>query len=475
MDGKGGVAMPRSIPCGEETAWVDASPLIASACSDLHEGELIHGENFNLFAAMSALEIMDPKMDSGMEGSGYHSVEEAIENGAAPVPISTDRTVDVQRCIDIMDHLLACEATWHKGHSLAQTVFSCIYLLRIERISSHSLLNSYCRIMRATCSVIVAAVSDARTHEEEDLFTIAYGLPLKGEGDEKCLSFLNDVEEKVSRQLRACRTPASKKKTSDDIDSLQTNPDLEEGFCRALLCRLRFRKHFYHALICMRKAQGRGLDLAKKHVASCLSELASMSRSVEFLRSSACASCVVGIECQTTASGQQPFGFDASLNSRLSAPTPPRVIQILSWKKTIEYFEKLLGDLDAICSSPLEPLLENVLRFLAQFQKSRPDLVARAHLQLLLIHEGKLYGKDPFHEVIARALQLPEVAKDQAFQGNEFVLQLVQLLMKLIKILCTNIAWQRRKLGKTLQDWGVILIQPIIFSKELNVKLMATK
>ena len=51
---------------------------------------------------------MDPKMDSGIV-SKYYSVDEAIENGAAPVPISFDKTVDVRCTIDIMDHLLACE------------------------------------------------------------------------------------------------------------------------------------------------------------------------------------------------------------------------------------------------------------------------------------------------------------------------------------------------------------------------------
>lgn len=39
------------------------------------------------------------------------------------------------------------------------------------------------------------------------------------------------------------------------------------------------------------------------------------------------------VEESTTASGCQPVGFDASLNSRYSAPTPPRAIQILSWKR----------------------------------------------------------------------------------------------------------------------------------------------
>ena len=47
-------------------------------------------------------------MDSGMICK-YYSVDEAIENGAAPIPLSFDGTVDVQCTIDIMDHLLSCE------------------------------------------------------------------------------------------------------------------------------------------------------------------------------------------------------------------------------------------------------------------------------------------------------------------------------------------------------------------------------
>ncbi|CAK7345370.1 unnamed protein product [Dovyalis caffra] len=205
-----------SIPATANTVWADASPLLEAACKELRDGELIHGENFNLYAAMSALEIMDPKMDSGIINR-YASVDEAIEDGVAPVPISFDKTTDVQCMIDVMDHLLACEATWHKGHSLAQTVFSCAYLLRPERTSSHAILHSYCKVIRATCKAVITVVSDARTHEEEDLFTMAYGLPLSGDGDEKCLSLLNAVEENISRQLRACKAPSSKRKPLEGI------------------------------------------------------------------------------------------------------------------------------------------------------------------------------------------------------------------------------------------------------------------
>jgi N-alpha-acetyltransferase 35, NatC auxiliary subunit len=43
---------------------------------------------------------------------------------------------------------------------------------------------------------------------------MSFGLPLKGEGDEKCLSILNSVEETISRQLRACKAQALSKKTT---------------------------------------------------------------------------------------------------------------------------------------------------------------------------------------------------------------------------------------------------------------------
>ena len=83
----------------------------------------------------------------------------------------------------------------------------------------------------------------------------------------------------------------------------------------------------------MRRPQGRGLELARKHIASCISELQIMLKSTEFLRSRSLGTQEGSIEDTTTASGCQAIGFDASLNCRLSAPTPPRAIKILSWKK----------------------------------------------------------------------------------------------------------------------------------------------
>eukprot|EP00897_Mesotaenium_endlicherianum_P002306 jgi/Mesen1/2102/ME000151S01364 len=105
------------------------------------------------------VKIMDPQMDAGMKPDKYLSVEEALEGGLAPLDLST------RELIDVMDQLLACEATWHRGVSLAQTVYTCLYVLRVDRTAPNPLLHGYCRAVRATCNAIRALVCRADVYE----------------------------------------------------------------------------------------------------------------------------------------------------------------------------------------------------------------------------------------------------------------------------------------------------------------------
>uniref|UniRef100_A0AAQ5ZCP5 N-alpha-acetyltransferase 35, NatC auxiliary subunit n=1 Tax=Amphiprion ocellaris TaxID=80972 RepID=A0AAQ5ZCP5_AMPOC len=49
--------------------WVDITHEFKGACKELNLGELLHDKLFGLFEAMSAIEMMDPKMDAGMIGN----------------------------------------------------------------------------------------------------------------------------------------------------------------------------------------------------------------------------------------------------------------------------------------------------------------------------------------------------------------------------------------------------------------------
>lgn len=74
------------------------------------------------------------------------------------------------------------------------------------------------------------------------------------------------------------------------------------------------------------------------------------------------------------------------------------------------------------------------------------DIIVQMHLMLGLCAED--VGKYPSSSFLSKMILISAVCS--------FFLQLV---INLLKILCTNAAWQRRKLGKILQDWRVIYVQ----------------
>jgi hypothetical protein len=46
--------------------WTDVTIQFADYCRQLPLGEVVRDRDFTLFEAMTALELMDPKMDGGM-------------------------------------------------------------------------------------------------------------------------------------------------------------------------------------------------------------------------------------------------------------------------------------------------------------------------------------------------------------------------------------------------------------------------
>ncbi|KAK9803567.1 hypothetical protein WJX72_000681 [[Myrmecia] bisecta] len=131
-----------------EPMWLDIQPFLTQASSQLQTGQLLHSESFSLFEAMSAVEIGDVKMDAGLALADAKSAEELIAEGAAPVDLTSGQLLAV------MDQLMALEAMWHTGHSLAQTVFTSLYMLRPERLTNNFLLSAFCAALRANCSAV---------------------------------------------------------------------------------------------------------------------------------------------------------------------------------------------------------------------------------------------------------------------------------------------------------------------------------
>lgn len=72
---------------------------------------------------MSAIEIMDPRMDTGM------LIEEK------PNKFDILKKLSGEETLGIMDRLLTREMAWISGHSLSQTVYTCIYFHHIQTLN----------------------------------------------------------------------------------------------------------------------------------------------------------------------------------------------------------------------------------------------------------------------------------------------------------------------------------------------------
>lgn len=94
---------------------------------DFDVGQLVHLQSFTLFDAMSAIEIMDPRMDTGM------AIEETFEK------FDIEKRLSCEDALGIMDRLVVREMAWISGHSLAQTVYTCIYFHHIKKLNELSM------------------------------------------------------------------------------------------------------------------------------------------------------------------------------------------------------------------------------------------------------------------------------------------------------------------------------------------------
>ncbi|EDL36662.1 mCG59291 [Mus musculus] len=125
------------------TSWVDITQDFEDACQELKLGELLHDKLFCLFESMSAIEMMNPRMFAGMIRNQVNrkvlNFEQAIKGGAIKI-----KDFSLTELLGIMDTCFCCLITWLKGHSLTQTMFTCLYIHNLDFIEERSCHESFC-------------------------------------------------------------------------------------------------------------------------------------------------------------------------------------------------------------------------------------------------------------------------------------------------------------------------------------------
>lgn len=104
--------------------------------------------------------------------------------------------------IVIIDSTLACLVSWLEGHSLAQTVFTNMYLHRPYQVQDR-VMKAFSISIYKVIDVIKDFINRALVFEEEDFQPMMYGYKLKPDVSEsRALGMLKEVEDELQKKMR---------------------------------------------------------------------------------------------------------------------------------------------------------------------------------------------------------------------------------------------------------------------------------
>jgi len=430
--------------------WQDVTSNFKEACSALKVDELVHDEFFGLFEAMSAIEIMDPKMDAGMvcknSGRDILQFKEAVASGKLKVKDFTEKEL-----LGIIDELLACFVTWFDGHSLIQTVFTCLYTHDTNLIDD-LVLRAICISVLKLIDVIRNIVGRAKVYEEEDFQTLSYGFKLGVDiTDLRISGMLREAEEEISRKLKG--KTANPDEGDENLEAL-----------KGIKLRLKVWRAFYCSLIILEKP-----DIAEVHKAR--EWLTTAVKSISDVRS-------------TIDLGELGLiGFDTLVNHRLLPPSFPRETSVFPRKEATDYMEVLIKHLLFVVDVLECANYHTLLDFVSEFSRKSPCVLSRSVLQLLIYHNGRVFGKVQLPEMLKETIKYfncTPVLADMSPLSNiqeakdlttAFIGKASVVMLSLLHAHGHNRARQRERLGDMLEELGNLQEEADRTDSELNVLL----
>ncbi|UZJ55007.1 hypothetical protein CBS101457_004327 [Exobasidium rhododendri] len=129
----------------ELQGFVSATRELKDACANLFPGQMVSVPDLTLLDSMAALQIMDPRMDSGIFPLPDHLIAKGDRRPWEDITTSTfepHAPLSVEEVCWIIDRLMACEIAWHKGASLSQTIHTCLYVHSLASIHPKSPLST---------------------------------------------------------------------------------------------------------------------------------------------------------------------------------------------------------------------------------------------------------------------------------------------------------------------------------------------
>ncbi|KAL4785481.1 Mak10 subunit, NatC N-terminal acetyltransferase-domain-containing protein [Aspergillus varians] len=439
----------------------DITEKFTQAASTLKTGQLVKDEYFTLFEAVGALEIMDPKMDSGYLGPEENG--QGLEDD-----YNVLRDLAPEEAVWIMDELLCHEMAWHMGHPLSQTLFTSIYLDKLlwpiprhfedahfghEGLAAdkqmpdlvHVVLRAYCLGLIKCCDFVHTRVASEFYYEEEDFSTQLYNR-----------SFLPHFDIGLFTTL-----------LNQAISWVDGQDAIDVSVKSAIKSRLEFRQQFLLGL-------QQDINVVE-------------TRSMDKLES--CLSILPALKESSFASQAVPDAFSWKIQRKLASTVPPRPMVRISLDDALAHLKRLCQDgihlnqiLDYRGPSNLKVAVWTILS-----RKPQPSVYIRSLLQTIIMSKSTILGAVPIKQFLydeLAALVLPssilleasidetEVPSDPRFQIAQlmdgFVRRFSQPFVDTFRSACLNRCRIRRTICHTLVDWDNLQMEAEDLDEQLR-------
>ncbi|KAL8995051.1 MAG: hypothetical protein Q9169_005150 [Polycauliona sp. 2 TL-2023] len=413
-DNNDGVPSTRQTTVINTTDVRDISTAFRNAASVLDTGQLVKDPYFTLFEAVGALEIMDPKMDSGFLVAGETLQDEFdVLKGLLP-----------EEMIGLMDQILCYEMAWHMGHPLSQSLFTSYYIDRLlwpepktlEEASFdrqapatgnrmlHVVFRAYCLGVIKCCDHVHTRIRTEHYYEEEDFVSNLYNR-----------SLLTNIETDRIQVL-----------LYEAIRFTEQEPQVDEALRRAIWVRLTLRQTILRAMELDLNLDKDNRVQQWKDCADLLPEIYQTQRLGTLVKEA----------------------FSVKMQRKLTSSVPPRPMVEITFN-------------DA-----------HTFAYVFQSRKPQPAIYIRCLLQSLIFHDMKVLGKvtittlifDDLAELVLPAdiLLSPangnvEAPQDPRFQMaremSGFVLRVGDPFLDIFRAICMNRSRTRRMLCHLVLEW----------------------
>ncbi|XP_027221499.1 N-alpha-acetyltransferase 35, NatC auxiliary subunit isoform X1 [Penaeus vannamei] len=439
--------------------WVNITSDFFHATKDLELGELLHDDVFGLFEAMSAIEMMDPKMDAGMmcnRGKKVLNFDQAVKAGALKL-----NNLTMEELVGIMDSMFACLVTWLEGHSAAQTILTCLYLHKPLSIEDRALRAFSIQTLKLI-AIINNIVHSAGVFEEEDFQPALYGYSVCSEVTEvRAGGMMREVEEELQRAVKASRNRQG--------EPWDTKMQKQHEDAVALFSRIRFMRLFYAALAALMRREQTSISESERYLASCTELVCIMQNTIGRGLKPKHHKDEEGNKGKARVDYPVIMGFEPLVNQRLLPPTFPRYTRLRTRKEAMHYLEEMVGRLRHITKITHCTGFHSALEFIENFSETRPCVLSRSLAQVLYLGGGdKLWGGQTMAEALREAARgficppalLPKAPVMNNVQAKEYVSSFfnrcVRPFEQLIQTCGHNRARQRDKVAHLLEEFAML-------------------